>query len=471
MERQLLILIHTFICAIRILLFPVTVLILPQFVPWVKRRLQFERKNQVDLYSRSFRFDGKKADVTFEVSSEGELEQVRPLIDQLLAENLLVELIYASESVEKKCELLAQEYRGRLRILRLPVLTFFVSSTLGGCNFFRWRTGRVLILCRYDFYPELMLLGARQQVFFILLSATLKNKEHYFERFFSMTAWYLKQIYAHFDVIVAASQDDEKRFLDIGYPSSNLRAFDFRVLQILKRLLEKEHKFSKIPTFPLFRQCLDHFPYERRLIMGSAWPNEMEVLRHPDFLKRIFAGEFLVVVAPHKLGEDSLTLIKKMAQKYAEISGFDLPIYEWGPKLSENEIHENFKIMEKKPGILLVSFPGVLCELYSLFGHAFVGGGHGRSIHSVLEPYVAGATVYCGPKIHRSTEFDLIKKNTPNQVQVIEDLNIFYSQLSRFEMINKELARREELFESFKRQWKEIYSLLLIKLGKNNGPS
>lgn len=471
MERQILILIHTLVCFLRIILFPFTVFVLPLFVPWVKRRLIFERKNHIDLYSRSFRFDGKKADVTFEVSSEGELEQVRPLIDQLLAENFLVELIYASESVERKCEILAQEYKGRLRILRLPILTFFVSSTLGGCNFFRWRTGRILILCRYDFYPELMLLGARQKVFFILLSATLKNKEQYFERFFSMTAWYLRQIYIHFDVIVAASQDDEKRFLDIGYPSSNLRAFDFRVLQILKRLLEKEHKFSKIPSFSLFRHCLERFPYEKRLIMGSAWPNETEILRHPDFLKRILAGEFFVAIAPHKLGDESLALIKKTAQKYAEISGFDLPIYEWGPKLSDSQIRENFELINKKPGILLVSFPGVLCEIYSLFAHAFVGGGHGRSIHSVLEPYVAGATVYCGPKIHRSTEFDLIKKNTPHQMQVVQDLSFFYPLLSRFELVDKELTQRDKLFESFKRQWREIYSLLLIKLGKNNGPT
>ena len=471
MERHFLTLLHTLICSLRIILFPFTNFILPIFSPWVKARLVFERKNSTDLYSKSFRYDGKKADVTFEVSSEGELEQVRPLIDQLLTENFLVELIYASESVERKCELLAQEYRGRLRILRLPILSFFVSSFMGGCNFFRWRTGRILILCRYDFYPELMLLGGRRNVFFILLSGTLKNKEKYFEKIWHPVASYLRQIYAHFDIIVAASQDDEKRFLNIGYPSSNLRAFDFRVLQILKRLLEKEHKFAKIPSFAYFRQTLERFPYERRLILGSAWPNEMEMFRNPDFLKKIIDGYYFVNVAPHKLSEDSIALIKKTAYKFAEISGYDLPLYVWSPKMTEEESRVLFAEMAKKPGILINTFPGVLCELYTLFAHAFVGGGHGRSIHSVLEPYVAGATVYCGPKIHRSTEFDLVKKNTPHQMQVIEELSSFYPLLSRFELVDKENNARDMLFDSFKKQWKEIYSLVLLKLGKHDGLS
>lgn len=471
MERHFLTLLHTLICSLRIILFPFTNFILPIFSSWVKARLSFERKNAYDLYSRSFRYDGKRADVTFEVSSEGELEQVRPLIDQLLSENFLVELIYASESVERKCEILAQEHRGRLRVLRLPILTFFVSSFMGGCNFFRWRTGRILILCRYDFYPELMLLGGRRNVFFILLSGTLKNKEKYFEKLWHPVSSYLMQIYAHFDIIVAASQDDEKRFLNIGYPSSNLRAFDFRVLQILKRLLEKEHKFAKIPSFPFFRQVLERYPYERRLVLGSAWPNEMEMFRNHEFIKKILEGYFLVTIAPHKLGEDSVALIKKTAQKFSEIAGYDLPIYIWGPKLSENECRKVFEDMAKKPGLLIVLFPGVLCEFYTLFGHAFVGGGHGRSIHSVLEPYVAGATVYCGPKIHRSTEYDLVKKNTPHQMQVIEDLASFYQLLSRFELVDKENSARDQLFDSFRKQWKEIYSLVLLKLGKHDGLS
>jgi len=471
MQRQLLTLIHTFICFLRLLLFPLNIFIFQHFSPWIKKRLAFEQKNLTDLYSRSFRFDGKKADVTFEVSSEGELEQVRPLIDQLLSENFLIELIYASESVEKKCEVLAQEHRGRLRILRLPLLSFFVSSALGGCNFFRWRTGRILILCRYDFYPELMLLGARKKMFFILLSATLKNKEQYFERSFSLTAWYLRQIYNHFDIIVASGKDDEKRFLDIGYPSSNLRAFDFRALQILKRLADKRQKFSKISTFSFFESYLDKFSYEKRLLVGSAWPNEMEILKHPEFLKKIIEGEIFVGVAPHKLGRDSFDLVKKMAQKQAELLGFDLPVYEWGPTFLENENREIFEAMRKKPGLLIIEFPGILCELYSLFGHAFVGGGHGRSIHSVLEPYVAGATIYCGPKIHRSTEFDLVKNNTPKQIHVVQELNTFFQLLSRFQTIDKQLQERENLFESYKSQWKEIYTLLLIKLGKMNGPT
>ena len=47
-----------------------------------------------------------------------------------------------------------------------------------------------------------------------------------------------------------------------------------------------------------------------------------------------------------------------------------------------------------------------------MFGHAFVGGGFGVSIHSVMEPFLAKSKVMCGPKVNRSTEFDMIKQAT-----------------------------------------------------------
>jgi hypothetical protein len=57
---------------------------------------------------------------------------------------------------------------------------------------------------------------------------------------------------------------------------------------------------------------------------------------------------------------------------------------------------------------ILLNKKGILCELYADFGKAYVGGGFGVSVHSLLEPLVAGCEhLSCGPVNHRSTEFDL----------------------------------------------------------------
>src|SRR5690606_14635757 len=69
----------------------------------------------------------------------------------------------------------------------------------------------------------------------------------------------------------------------------------------------------------------------------------------------------------------------------------------------------------------LLEQPGRLLELYPQFNFAYVGGGFGRSIHSVLEPLLAGCWSVCGPRIHRSTEFDLGQELLPGQLKVVSD--------------------------------------------------
>ena len=87
----------------------------------LRARIDFERKNFIEIECRSFRLDGLCADYCFEVSSEGELEQIRPLLEDFLRKNKRIELIFASPSVETKCQKLAKLYPDQLRILRMPL--------------------------------------------------------------------------------------------------------------------------------------------------------------------------------------------------------------------------------------------------------------------------------------------------------------------------------------------------------------
>lgn len=125
-------------------------------------------------------------------------------------------------------------------------------------------------------------------------------------------------------------------------------------------------------------------------------------------------GGLFIVVSPHKLSQG---FINDIYRKCEEL-GYDTQLF--------NSQTENYK------EINICTEAGVLLELYTLFGQCFVGGGFDRSIHSVLEPFLAGCMVYCGPKIHRSTEYEYILTNAPEKIKVINGANDFeYNVLER----------------------------------------
>ena len=52
----------------------------------------------------------------------------------------------------------------------------------------------------------------------------------------------------------------------------------------------------------------------------------------------------------------------------------------------------------------MVDIIGVLPYLYSFGTTAYIGGGFGRGVHSVLEPAVFGSKIICGPNIEMLDE-------------------------------------------------------------------
>ena len=89
----------------------------------IKERVEFEELNESELYGISFRTSGIEADVCFEVSSEGEYQQIAGIIEDLLNNQKHVEIIYCSPSLESNIEKLKARFSAQnLRIIRLPIL-------------------------------------------------------------------------------------------------------------------------------------------------------------------------------------------------------------------------------------------------------------------------------------------------------------------------------------------------------------
>ena len=372
-----------FIMCLQVLLYP-----LRFFLP---KRRAFELGNKKERGHKSF--TDIEAKICFEISSEGELEQIRPLLIEMLNAGEFVELVYCSDSVTHQCLALYDMYPEHLRLFRMPLLTYLPWSKERSLR--QWKTAKTVALCRYDFFPELIWRGEGERK--ILFWGSLKSfaRKSFIEKLF------LKLVYQDFDLIFAATSSDKKLFHKwLGV--DKVFEQDFRPIQILKRIEERETKIKKIFRHQKmalsFFQGLDRNEVD---ILGSYWPVDFPILK--SYKKE---EKKIVFIAPHKL---EASLIEELA---TEFKGIVIT------KDSSEEFTQILERQNQETVFVIMNIKGFLCELYSYAGHAYVSGGFGRSVHSLLEPVLSGSLVVCGPRTHRSTEYDLIKENIPHHLKI-----------------------------------------------------
>jgi 3-deoxy-D-manno-octulosonic-acid transferase len=340
------------------------------FIPKVRERYRFERKNKSEVGSRSFSHENLKADLCFEFSSEGEYQQVASLIEDALSQGKRIELVFFSPSVEKTMTELFKRFPLQVRYLRYPIL---------GLSFSRWITSSNLVLVRYDLFPEFLIWSLRPGRTLKFVWVTFKK-----ERMKKSAISLFKRAFLwRSDFTVFASVQDEEIGKKMGL---NGAIYDFRIEQIHRRLKNRLEKFSLLfPLYHDFKTHLNSIPRHQRLIFGNAWPTDL-------FLLKNIGLECFLVIVPHKLNP---SIIEEMTEALVKMGRRPVLITDQTRTLEPSQIY----ILVKK---------GILCELYSDFGKAYVGGGFGVSVHSLLEPLVAGCEhLSCGPANHRSTEFDL----------------------------------------------------------------
>lgn len=365
-------------------------------VPSLARRRAFELRNH-ELGSLP------ACDLWLHVSSEGELEQALPVLKAFLNEsrdkNAL--LLITSPSVEAKAVKLEHEYE-HLYLLRLPLITglFFSSKTIR-----RLHTPHHLMMVRYDFFPILLLLASKTMTHSVLLNATVKGK-----KLTPLRCWLLQKVYHHFDTIYWSSQTDLNTLYtsDLQLSVRQLKVADFRHQNIIERQ-ENQSNLKKLGAgFEQFKNHLNGYPIEKRLVLGSLWHDEFNLLQ--SSIEQLRNLGFFILIAPHQLkGNDVDNIKQNLDEKFIWEDGCDFPC----------------------ESLVVCMRPGLLCELYPYFGHSYVGGGLTRSVHSLLEPYWSGGFLYCGPRVHRSTEYDYIMSTRPARLSVLGDLSKFSDVLSR----------------------------------------
>lgn len=365
------------------------------WIPEMVERKKFELKNKKEEGSLSFKANGIKADYCFEFSSEGEFAQVTSLVEDLLEKGKNIELVMFSPSVEKQVLTLYEQYPKQIRYLRYPILSYrFWKREL--C-FLRWISSSTLILVRYDFFPEFLFWSHNKDHDLKLLWLSfkkdrLKNKD---------ISFFKKKFLLASSLNVFATEEDLNYVAALGVKGP---VYDFRMEQIYRRKLGREEKFNSV--FPNYEALMKHLKsFAQQLIMGNAWKADFHLLEKiPENIS--------VLIVPHKLDQDNLISL----QLELERQGLDFQL-----------VDDSTQVFNAQ--IIILNKKGVLCELYADFLYAYVGGGFGASVHSVLEPLVNGVgAISCGPVNHRSTEVDVAKSyNVLTEVHSAEEFKHWLS--------------------------------------------
>ena len=304
--------------------------------------------------------------IWFHVSSVGELEQVRPVLEILGARGHCLVLSYFSPSVPRLVKDWAFVAHADYLPLDFPQEMEEITAII---------RPRMLVLNRYDLWPNHLSAVRSRKIPVVVVNASTPPLG-IFGRF---SLWARRRLFLSVDawtfVDSAAAALWEPYVFD---RVKGLVAGDPRVDRALARVERAlvEGKAKEALAF-----------WKRRpfcFVAGSTWPEDEEVIlgawKNFEFPRSL-------LLIPH---EPSEAHIKKLEKRLA------------AEKLSFCRFSQLGKGGDPLAEVLIVDQRGFLAEIYGLGHLAYVGGGFGRQIHSIIEPVSHGLPVAIGPHFQRT---------------------------------------------------------------------
>jgi 3-deoxy-D-manno-octulosonic-acid transferase len=287
--------------------------------------------------------------VWFHVSSLGEFEQARPVIESLKLQSPSVFLLltfFSPSGYE-----IRKSYDLADKVYYLPL-----DTRKNARKFLKEANPHLAIFVKYDFWLNYLQACHDQSVPVIYISSIFKRSQHYF-------SW-LKQLYLpafqkidHFFVQDIPSENILKENMITQVSVAGDTRFD-RVASIA----EKSQRIEQVEKF---------LEGKNAWVLGSVWPSDMEVL-YP--MIRQFQDRFRFIIAPHNIEEAQITRIEKQLSGVIRYSQYEA----------------------QKADVLIIDNIGMLSSLYQYGRYAYIGGAFRGGLHNVLEAAVYGIPVFFG---------------------------------------------------------------------------
>lgn len=367
----------------------------------------------------------------------GEFEQAKPLIEYIKKSRLDISIVTTFYSPSG---FLNQIDNGLADIkLYLPL-----DTKKNVKEFFDTINPAIVFFIRYELWLNCLDYLKKRSTKLILLNATLPSRKFIRER---LLRKYYKLIFNKFDKIFTIDPDmiDFLRKLKISSEISLLA--DTRYDRVKSKILLKSKNFDWLNKLQQGKFVL---------VAGSIWEPDEEIISRALKIIRNFS-EFSInltaILVPHEPNEKHINKLKKLVPNSILLS--ELIQY------VENSEQEKLQYLSYQD--IIVDSVGKLLEIYSIGNFAYIGGGFGVGIHSVIEPAGYGLPIASGPNVGNSKDANIYLEKgflsivnnenelvtwlisyitTPNKLMLIssEIKEFFNSQCGSTEKIFKEIA-------------------------------
>lgn len=321
--------------------------------------------------------------IWFHVSSLGEFEQARPVIEKLKAHHEPVDIILTFFSPS-----------GYLIRSGYPLATVrYLPVDLPG-NAAKWIEGiqpDIAVFVKYDLWPGYLKALEKRKIPAVLISAHWSPGDLLNSRNIPPTRSLLRK----FNHIFLQQENHLAYFRQKGFENISV-AGDTRIDRCLELPAETD---ARLPA-----ELKVLAPFD--LVAGSTWaPDEKLIIEATKTLN------LHVLIAPHDVSPENVNRL---------VHSIPFPVV----KLSE--------LREATPtaAVVIVDSMGLLSVLYAKGNIAYVGGGFGAGIHNTLEPMAHRKPVLFGPaysKFPEAVEMVALKaaRSVTNAQELIDAIKFF----------------------------------------------
>lgn len=298
--------------------------------------------------------------IWFHVSSLGEFEQARPVIEKLKASTKELEVILTFFSPS------GFTIRSDYSLARV----FYLPADLPG-HADTWLSmvePDLAVFVKYDLWPGFLKSLKKRNIPAILFSAHWVRGQ----TFASYNLPPTRSLLFGFNQIFLQHGKDLEYFRRKGFSNISV-AGDTRIDRCL--VLPKE-SMAKIPE-----SLLALAPFD--LVAGSTWPPDEKLL-----IELRNQLSIRILIAPHDVSKENIDRLFKVFQL----------------KSIEAVRFSDLDTQSLIPDVVVIDSIGMLAYLYSLGHVAYIGGGFGSGIHNILEPMAHGKPVIFGPAYKRFPE-------------------------------------------------------------------
>lgn len=314
---------------------------------WIEGRKQW-REN---LKKAASKLDSGRRNVWFHVSSLGEFEQGRPVMEELKKTkdiNLILSF-YSPSGYEQM-----KDWQVADLVTYLPL-----DTKKNAIDFIDIIKPDLALFVKYDLWFHYLSQLRKKKLPSLLISARFYPSQAFFK---SWASWYRDLLFL-FDRILVQDHESLDLLHSINYNDAEISG-DIRYDRV-DELSKNKDRFNEIEKF------VDR---KKVFIAGSSWPLDEDV-----FIPYLLTNEknLCSIIAPHDIGKkhiDSLVLKCK----------------------GKSILHSNIENWNGEK-ILIIDSIGILSRIYKYADISYIGGAFKEGLHNILEPAAFGVPVITGP--------------------------------------------------------------------------